>query len=314
MFGWQFAAITPELREHLLTSASYWPTIGYSFVLLPFGVLVGLFGFLDRPKPAKLRLYIGLFILWVIGALIWILIPLNLETKIGNATLAQILQTTPDIIRNPTFAKFWITIGAAWLLIPLFVLVRWQNTPQIPYTWLLVCVSLGIILVQMTYWIGSQRYTTRYFYEALTAAALLSALPLAWLARRIGWQIVIGGLLLVSVLSLYNYSTPRIQALYRFNLISPELIEGVEARRPDERPVLVIVNGDTTGDNRVRWRSYGPLMTVTSPYLNSNIVAARDYGTSGMREAIVKQYPDYSIIEVFAAGNDAWFADEVPPG
>jgi hypothetical protein len=33
-----------------------------------------------------------------------------------------------------------------------------------------------------------------------------------------------------------------------------------------------------------------------------------------MREAIVKQYPDYSIIEVFAAGNDAWFADEVPPG
>lgn len=99
-------------------------------------------------------------------------------------------------------------------------------------------------------------------------------------------------------------------ALYRFNGISPEIIQEIEARRVDERPILVIVSGASSGDERVRWRSYGALMAVTSPYLNSDIVAVRDFGTS--RQMFIEQYPDRQVIDVYAVGDDAFVQDAFP--
>ncbi|MCB9456762.1 MAG: hypothetical protein H6671_12315 [Anaerolineaceae bacterium] len=97
-------------------------------------------------------------------------------------------------------------------------------------------------------------------------------------------------------------------ALYRFNQISPELIEAVEARRTDDRPILALVTGDS-----VRWRAYGALMSVTSPYLDSDIVAALDNTQPGVRDAILARFPDRQVIELLAEDNYAWFPDEPRP-
>ncbi len=295
LFGWQIAPITPELQQHLQTQSDYWPARGFSFVLLPVGLMMGVLA-----AGEKRNWRILLLVIWSIGALAWILLPLNLDSSI-----AGFLGLTVESWREPTFAWFWIILGIIWLLMPLLLLLPWRDRPQIPYTWLFAGIVLGIVLVQMLYWIGSQRYSTRYYYEALTAAALLTALPLGWIARKAGRLWTYPVLLALMVFTLFHYSTPRIEALYRFNNISPELVQQVDELRTDDRPVLVIVIGDTSGENRVRWRSYGSLMAVTNPYLNSDIVVARDFG--GRREAFEAMFPDRQVLILVAQGNEATF-------
>lgn len=200
-----------------------------------------------------------------------------------------------------TSGDYWPLTGISWILLPFGLLVGWRRR----WTWLMAGAALCLIAVHVAYWIGSQRYSTRYYAEALTALALISALPLAWLIERTGRRWLIYALLAVGlVYSLYVYSTPRIHTLYRFNFITPEPIEGVMARRVGDQPVLVIVTGAD-----VRWRALGALMSVTSPFLDSDIVMGWDNLQPGVREAIVERFPDRQIIEMQAEGNQAWFVE-----
>ncbi len=314
LFGWQIDPITDDLRDHLRNQADYWPATGLSFLLLPFGVLVGLFASQWSAKERQFRRFGVVFAAWAVIALLWAYLPVHLEHNLDGGSFLGMTQATMD---DPGFSWLWVIGSMLWLILPLIPLAFfYQTRPQVPYTWLLMAIVLGIVVVQFTYWIGSQRYSTRYYFEALTAAALLSALPLAWLARRASRNlryVVYPLLLALCIGTLFHYSLPRIQALEGFNMITREMANEVQERREGKAPVLVLVNGSTSGENRVRWRSYGPLMVVTSPFLDSEIVVARDYGTPGMREEIVAQLPDRQIIEVYAEGNDAYFADEYPP-
>lgn len=228
LYGWQLGSITPELQEHLRTENGYWPLIGISWLLLPFGLAAG----------ARRR-----------------------------------------------------------------------------WTWLLALSALSLLAVHVAYWIGAQRYSARYYFEALAALSIISALPLAWVIRRTGrrWM-VYAALALALLYSLYVYSTPRIEALYRFNEISRETLDGIAARRDGDRPVLVLVSGPDSGDNRVRWRALGVLMAVTSPYLDSDIVGAWDTLRPGVREAILARFPGRQIIEMQAEDNYARFVDSPSAG
>jgi 4-amino-4-deoxy-L-arabinose transferase-like glycosyltransferase len=217
LFGWQLGAITPELQQHLLIEGDYWPLIGLSWILLPFGLALG-----------------------------------------------------------------------------------WKRR----WTWLLAAIPLALVTVHLAYWIGSQRYSTRYYFEGLTSLSILTAVPIAWLANRWSRRAVFTLFTLVMVASLYGYSTPRISPLYRFNQIGQPQIEAVQARRDGEHSVLALVTG-----NDVRWRAFGSLMAVTSPYLDSDIVVAWDNLVPGVREQILARFPDRQVIEIDAAGNDATFRD-----
>lgn len=319
LFGWQFEPVDDEMILHFQTESDYYPSKGYSFYLLPLGLFLGLF--LVNRRHLKLRLI--WFAIWSIVAIAWVWFPLNLTTQVGDfGTVASIFGVEPTLIGDETFSWIWISLALLWLYIPLFIYHNLKETPQIPYTWLIFSVLMSVVIVQMLYWIGSQRYSTRYYYEGLASAALLTAIPIAYLINKIAslitdnqatriWRIVAYGVFLsLCFFTLYNYSTPRIMALYRFNGISPELIQEVEAQRIDDTPILVIVSGASTGDERVRWRSYGALMAVTSPYLDSDIVAVRDYGTS--RQDFIEQFPDRQVIDVYAVGNDAYVQDPFP--
>jgi hypothetical protein len=276
MFGWQLGAITAELQEHLRSEDDYWPVIGISWILLPVGLLIGLW---------RQRVFAGIWIL--VGAIIVSLTP----------SLPSIL------IQDPDFAWLWLRVGILWMVIPLAVFARQDK--RIVWAWLLFSVIVVLVGVHLAYWIGSQRYSTRYYFEALTAVSLLSALPLAWLARRMKrWlvYVLVGAALLWS---LYGYSTPRISALYHFNHVEQDHIDAVLARRDGDRPVLVLVHG-----NDVRWRALGSLMALTSPYLDSEIVVAWDTLVPGMADEILARFPDRQVIEMDAVGNDATFRDD----
>jgi hypothetical protein len=192
-----------------------------------------------------------------------------------------------------------------WMAIPFLFLLFMKPDRQITWIWLLLAVALSLVGLHFTYWIGSQRYSTRYYFEALGALALISAIPLAWLMKRTGRlpvYIVLGAVL---IYSLYAYSQPRIDVLYRFNWISPQLVEAVDQRREPDRKVLVLVSGQD-----VRWRAYGSLTVQTSPFLDSDIVVAWDTGGTGVRESLLKLFPDRQVIELTAQANKSCFVDK----
>lgn len=287
LFGWQVGSLTqadgtlkPEVQNHILNEGDYWEELGISWILLPFAFIVAY-----RRKAFFVAI-------WVAVAYGWVRFALDFQ---GGAQLT-----------NPAFAWAWILTALAWLYLPLLF---WRDRQRV-WTWILWSVAVGLVIFQMTYWIGSQRYSTRYFFEGLTAIAIISALPLAWLAQRVSRSLVYGLLAVALAYSLYFYSTPRISALKGFNFIDQRQIEAVEARREGDQPILVLING-----NSVRWRAFGSLMGVTSPYLNSDIVVAWNYeGTDGdVKQGILARFPGYQVIEMNAQDNYWWFPDQLPP-
>lgn len=285
LFGWQvdrqngFAEITPDLQEHLRVNGDYWPYLGLSWLLLPFGLIVAY-----RTKSLGIAAWLALGYAW-----------LQFAIQYQGGALA----------RQTEFSYLWVGLTALWLVVPLFWFKLRKAQSSEVWAWILVVLAIGLILVQLMYWIGSQRYSTRYYYETLGALAIISALPLAWLGRRIGRQWVYSGFALLLAFSLYTYSTPRIDALYHFNFIERDMIDQINARRTDDRPVLVLI----TGDN-VRWRAYGELMASTSPYLDSDIVAAWVFPGNGVREGLLEMFPDRQVIDMEAEENASWFTGE----
>lgn len=43
------------------------------------------------------------------------------------------------------FSWLWVVIALVWLLLPLPALSRWRSEREVPFTWLLVAVSLGLV-------------------------------------------------------------------------------------------------------------------------------------------------------------------------
>jgi bacteriorhodopsin len=82
--------------------------------------------------------------------------------------------------------QIWIWLGvlAIWALIPPIVLSLQAKDRQSQWTWLLLGVAVTLIGIHLAYWVGSQRYTTRYYFEGLSALAIIGAIPIAWLARK----------------------------------------------------------------------------------------------------------------------------------
>ena len=278
-FGWQWPLINgadgiarPELADHLINEGDYYPALGFSWLLLPFGLIV-----IYRWRSAYV-------LLWLALGLLWLGIPFA-----GRG----------DLSRDPVMA--WMTVFGLliWLCAPLAVLRGKLET----WGWLMAAIILSLIIFQLTYWIGSQRYSTRYYFEGLYAAALLSALPIVWLAERTRKALVYGAFAIVLAASLVLVTLPRVGVLTGFNLMDRRLIEAVEARIEPGREALVIVTGDD-----VRWRSYGELMAVTSPYLDSRIVAARASLTIP-RDEILARFPGRQVIDLIGIENEVEFPD-----
>lgn len=287
LFGWQFGPIDTALQRRLIgeiepgspPADSFFPNLGVSWILLLPGLLA-----------AWKRNWAWIWV-WIV--VVW-----------GAALMF------PETSRD--FALPWTVIGAILLFVPLIPLLRQADT-EAQWAWLLLACAVILVGVHLAYWIGSQRYSTRYYFEALGALALLSALPLAWVARTFpSWKsLVYGGLVAISLWGFVTYSAPRIDALRGFNRITPTLIEQVNARRTTDRPVLVLITSPA-----VSWRSYGALMISTNPYFDGDLVAAWDTGR--FRDQLLAMFPDREVIEMGATnregGDHSWFLSDCEGG
>lgn len=285
LFGWQLGAVDSAIQQYLAghqvgdwVNDAYYPRIGLSFLLLLPGILLGF------RKPWAL--------LWGVNVIVW-------------------LAWMPSAMHNSLNA--WLMMGAALVVLPLIFVL---NRREARWTWLLLAVAVSLVTVHFAYWIGSQRYSTRYYFEMVFALALLSAVPVAWVMQRFprARMMLYAGLAVLCLWSLAAYSIPRIDALRGYNRIDSTLIEAVNARRTTDQPVLVLVTG-VDGANPT-WRSYGALMGVTGAYLDTDIVAAWDNLREGQRKAILALFPDREVIELVGLdvrGKDAaWFLTDCP--
>jgi hypothetical protein len=279
LFGWQIEPWSDLLTRWAVGIApagtvadSYWPAIGLSLLLIPVGVVLALretWGYV-----------------WGLAGMLWAI----------NAAAY-----------NYTHPEAWALVGVVWLLMGLGGVARRMQMPAV-WAWLLLAVLFCTVAAHMAYWIGSQRYSTRYYYEAVGAAVLLSALPLAMLARRgPRWRALTYVLLAAACLYSYTqYSVPRISALRGFNRVTGEVLAGIEQRREAARPpVLVIVSGQDA-----RWRTRGALMAISSPFLDADIeVAYHEGGDPAVRAQILSRAEGRQIIEMAGELHDVWFVD-----
>jgi hypothetical protein len=307
--GWEIADVGhPSIQRHLVESSAYYPVFGLSLFILPLGLFIGFRLWWMR--------------LWLLGGLFWLITPF-----IQNASWLE---------KDEATLWAWLLIGLGWILIPLGIFILMYSPKMRPkrvirfdwalWTWLLLAVCVSLIGWHLAYWVGSQRYTTRYYAEALPALALIGALGfygiLHGTRQLVGWifdkkadiaQFIVtcvGYAVIFTLLlgSMYLYSIPRINALYRFNNVSPYMTEQIRARATDNRPILVLVNGKS---GEISWRAFGSVMALTDPYLSGDIIAAWNYAPDNptVRESILARFPDRQVIELNIFNIDAWFVD-----
>ncbi len=285
LFGWQRGTFAEDVILHLQQESDRYPNLGLSWVLLPFGLWIAM----RRSLPWLAA--------WLIAGAGWVWFAMN-----PGAAL----------FTSPFAAWVWISIALAWALAPAGLSALRGSHREQGWVWVLIGVALCILIVHMTYWVGSQRYSTRYYFEALIPIALISALPLAWAAqhlRRAPIYLAVGVLCLISFTA---YSLPRIGALHGFNNVAQAWIDQALQRRQDDCPLLVIVTG-----TELSWRSMGTFMASTSPYLDSDIIAAfnrvQETGAPGSRDQLITAFPERQVIDMMGQGAEADFVDSAPP-
>ena len=201
-------------------------------------------------------------------------------------------------------------IGMSWVLLPfgLAWLVWGASNRQRGWAIVLASVIVSLLGVHVAYWIGSQRYSTRYYMEALPAFAILSALGLAFLRQHLGNRIVFPFLGAVLAFTLFSYTLPRLKILHGFNGVSLQKLEVLEPYRAMDAPILVIVMGDA-----ISWRAGGTYMVMTSPYLDSEIVLARDKSNGLFRDDLRRLFADRVIVWMVGNGDDVTLLGAQPP-
>lgn len=195
----------------------------------------------------------------------------------------------PDIpIRNN--ACMTGSKGYSWLLLPFGLILGWRRR----WTHLLFLVGVVIIGANMAYWIGAGVFSARYYYEATSILAILSAaglVGLAELAKPLRIETGVYALFLLVVgFALISFTPGRINGLHRYEGIGRHQIEAVDRWRTDEeRGVLIIAYGPTS------WRRVGALMALTSPYLDSEYILARDPDRIHV-DALKAMFPDRDVV------------------
>jgi hypothetical protein len=154
----------------------------------------------------------------------------------------------------------------------------------------------------MAYWIGSNLYGPRYYYEGFYSLTLVSAAGMFWLAESVfkqglarrwmqGATIFVGVLLL-----LYNlliYLPTRLHEMTGLYGISRAMLAPFETQQAKQlAPVLVIVHY-----NKV-WTEYGGLLELENADLTSPFIFALSRSPSA-DSLLVHDYPTRHVVHFY---------------
>jgi hypothetical protein len=220
------------------------------------------------------------------------------------------------------------------------------------WVWFFFAFFAAIVVAGLFYWIGSvvngaAAYSLRYYYEGTFGACLVAgagvvewarslkrkrpqSAPTNWFGKlRRAWSAWWPGYLIFLVacgLSLGGYTPARFHeplppywpnGLYGYNKVGHAQLNAINALRvqaPD-KPVLIIVLDSPRGteDN---WRNYATAMSMTSPYLDSDIILVRVFEPENAPE-MVKRFSGrlvlYQIGEHLYSSLDEALTQEAAP-
>ena len=155
-------------------------------------------------------------------------------------------------------------------------------------TLLFLGILISLVGLYTAYWVGSWLYGPRYYFEALPGLTILSAVGVFWLAgwpienglqglnqiglRRIRRGLIAGLTALLIFVNLYFYIPARMQGLKGLYTIErSDLLVFTSPEAHALTPALVIVHTDP-------WMSYGSLLELESPALDSPFIFAWSIG------------------------------------
>jgi len=186
-----------------------------------------------------------------------------------------------------------------------FLLVPFATLRASRWDYLLLGGFLALVGGYVFYWTDGIMYGPRYYYEALPMLLLLSARGLAalvglagdlatsrigqrlappWSYRTIGWGLV--AFLVVALIShnLVHYLPGQWSAYKDYNYISADSVEAV--KRAGLRNALVFVEHEPGW----QWWKYGCVFSSNSPFLDSDVIYARDLGEKNYE--LIKLFPE----------------------
>ncbi len=196
--------------------------------------------------------------------------------------------------------------SASWLFLPFGLWALGRNARA----WLVASVFPLIVLLYMAYWIGSNLYGPRYYYEGFFSLTLVSAAGMFWLAERVAKEgrlrkwMRIATLLLGVFLIGYNlivYLPKRLNGMTGLYGINRAMLAPFETAQAKElTPALVIVHFQKD------WTEYGGLLELQNANLSSPFILALSRGSS-IDAALTHDYPDRHIIYYYTDEPDQFF-------
>jgi len=196
--------------------------------------------------------------------------------------------------------------SASWLFLPFGLWALGRNARA----WLAAAVFPSIVLLYMMYWIGSNLYGPRYYYEGFFSLTLVSAAGMFWLAERVAKEgrlrkwMQVATLLLGVFLIGYNlivYLPKRLNEMTGLYGISRAKFAPFETAQAKElTPALVIVHFQKD------WTEYGGLLELQNANLTSPFIFALSRGSS-VDAVLVHDYPDRRVIYYYTDEPDQFF-------
>ncbi len=186
--------------------------------------------------------------------------------------------------------------GLSWLFLPFGVAALGRNLRA----WLIALVFPSIVLLYMAYWIGSDLYGPRYYYEGFYSLTIVTAAGIFWLAEQTfkqqirlrRWMQIAVALLCVFLVG-YNltvYLPNRLKSMTDLYGISRAMLAPFEtAQAKMLTPALVVVHFQK------EWTEYGGLLELQNAELTSPFIFALSRGDAA-DSSLPKDYPNRKII------------------
>ena len=181
----------------------------------------------------------------------------------------------------------------SWLFLPFGL---W-GARRVRSAWLPISVFPALVLVYMSYWIGSNLFGPRYYYEGLYSLTLTSAVGIAWLANEVAgsgwlrWMRTATALLVIFLIAfnLTVYLPHRLGGMRGLYGITRSMLEPFET--PEARalaPALIIVRYQKA------WTEYGGLLELENADLTSPFIFAISRSSSD--RALARLFPSRRIL------------------
>ncbi len=196
--------------------------------------------------------------------------------------------------------------NASWLFLPFGLAALGRNVRA----WMIAAVFPSIVLLYTAYWIGSNLYGPRYYYEGFYSLTLLSAAGMFWLAENIFKQgrarraIQIATAVLCAFLVGYNlfvYLPKRLTKMTGLYGITRSMLAPFKTQQAETlTPALVIVHFQK------QWTEYGGLLELENAELTTPFIFALSRG-SVADSSLADDYPDRRVIYYYTDEPDRFY-------